>query len=350
MEENIIGIVKWFDYDRGYGYIERTDAREDVIVHTSGIEEGQSLKKGTRVTFDIKHKPKNVLDIRFKSHGAKRLPVASHVKQLEKVSGSVQWFDAELGYGFVIRDNTNENIFVHKSAIEMGRSLNPGDEVKFHVVIGRKGPMAVNVTQKLEHTEDLGRKHYLAKDISGRVKSFDEERGYGFIIRDDTNEEVFVHKSAIDMGGSLSVGDKVEFNVVTDQKGPKASYVTPSLGGGRGSIREFPLEEWLLDGGEGRKEESNAKVDQDQGRATPDPEQLCCGAAAKCVLVADSRAVKSVCGLCVQTREEAKEGAAKEEEALEEKFNLLLKGKNKLVTGKNKVKSRKDLKQESKTK
>ena len=54
---------------------------------------------------------------------------------------------------------------------------------------------------------------------------------------------VFVHKSAIAMRGSLNAGDQVEFNVVVGQKGPKVSYVTPSLGGERRSIRDFPLEE-----------------------------------------------------------------------------------------------------------
>ena len=77
--------------------------------------------------------------------------------------------------------------------------------------------------------------------------------------------------------------------------------------------------------------EERSNADHDHGRGTPDPEQLCCGAAAKCVLVDDdwvgSSWVKSVCGLCVQTKEEAakslKEKVNKEEEALEEKFNIL---------------------------
>ena len=109
---------------------------------------------------------------------------------------------------------------------------------------GQKGPKASFVTQKLENTEHRGqRPHYLAKDVSGRIKSFDAERGFGFIIRDDTNESVFVHKSVIAMSRPLNTGDQVEFNVVVGQKGPKVSYVTPSLGGERRSIRDFPLEE-----------------------------------------------------------------------------------------------------------
>ena len=266
----------------------------------------------------------------------------------KNVVGTVEWFNCDLGYGYIKRIGVGQDVFVHKSAIKMGGTLNAGDEVEFNVVTGRKGAQASFVTRKLENREDLGRKQYLAKDILGRVKSFDQELGYGFIIREDTNEDVFVHKSAIKMGsGPLNAGDVVEFNVVADQKGAKASFVTRSLGGGRGSHREFPLEDWLLDEGS-RKGESNDADNKKGGRsATPDPEQLCCGGAvANLVLLDDNgirgAAVKSVCGICVQTKEETKESAAREEGALEEKFKMLLRGKNRLVTAK--VKSRKDKK------
>ena len=156
MEKNVFGIVKSFDCERGCGFIKRADAGEDVIVHTSGIEDGQSLKKGTKVVFDIGHKAKVVLDVRFKPRGGQRLSVASHVKQLETVSGRVKSFDAERGCGFIVRDDTNEDLFVHKSSIAMSGPLNAGDQVEFNVVLGQKGPEASNVTQKLETTEDRG--------------------------------------------------------------------------------------------------------------------------------------------------------------------------------------------------
>ena len=86
------------------------------------------------------------------------------------------------------------------------------------------------MTPKVETTKDRGqRKHYLAKDVSGRVKRFDAERGFGFIVRDDTNEDLFVHKSAFEMSGPLNAGDQVEFNVVKGRKGPKASNVRSKL-------------------------------------------------------------------------------------------------------------------------
>jgi CspA family cold shock protein len=60
--------------------------------------------------------------------------------------------------------------------------------------------------------------------VAGTVKWFSDGKGYGFITRDE-GKDVFVHFSGIRAGGprSLSEGDKVEFSVETDQRGPRAT-------------------------------------------------------------------------------------------------------------------------------
>jgi len=61
---------------------------------------------------------------------------------------------------------------------------------------------------------------------SGTVKWFNDKKGFGFISQDN-GDDVFVHHTSIQSDGfrSLAEGDKVEFELVEDQKGFKASNV-----------------------------------------------------------------------------------------------------------------------------
>ena len=62
----------------------------------------------------------------------------------------------------------------------------------------------------------------------GTVKWFNDQKGFGFITREDGEKDVFVHHSGINASGfkSLKEGEKVEFDVVDGQKGPAAANVT----------------------------------------------------------------------------------------------------------------------------
>lgn len=63
---------------------------------------------------------------------------------------------------------------------------------------------------------------------TGKVKWFDDSKGFGFITPENGGRDCFVHHSAIEGTGfkSLSEGDRVEFEVVDNPKGPAARNVT----------------------------------------------------------------------------------------------------------------------------
>jgi CspA family cold shock protein len=66
--------------------------------------------------------------------------------------------------------------------------------------------------------------YYPPHMLTGTVKFFNDSKGFGFIIADDSQEEIFVHQTGLIH--EIQEGDKVQFNIKAGKKGPNAVDVT----------------------------------------------------------------------------------------------------------------------------
>ncbi len=76
----------------------------------------------------------------------------------DRITGTVKWFNATKGYGFIAPDGGQEDVFVHYSAIQSDssyRTLNEGDRVEFSIEQSPKGPQATNVTKVYSAEEGM---------------------------------------------------------------------------------------------------------------------------------------------------------------------------------------------------
>jgi cold shock protein len=77
------------------------------------------------------------------------LRVHEHGKEVTRMAtGTVKWFNADKGFGFITPDEGGKDLFVHFSAIQGSgyKSLNEGAKVEYEAQQGEKGPQAANVT------------------------------------------------------------------------------------------------------------------------------------------------------------------------------------------------------------
>jgi CspA family cold shock protein len=92
-------------------------------------------------------------------------------------------------------------------------------------VLGNIGAKSPTTSNEISGRSQQGRQEFVAQ-YKGKVKWFNNAKGYGFIGRED-GPDVFVHYSAIQLDGykTLKEGDEVEFDIVEGQKGPQADSV-----------------------------------------------------------------------------------------------------------------------------
>jgi CspA family cold shock protein len=145
------GVVKFFNPQKGFGFIVRDDGGEDVFVHISAVEQAglTDLADGQPLEFTLVDRGGRISATNLRIEGepmaverAERGPQ----RQLtgEKASGTVKFFNAMKGFGFIQRDDGQPDAFVHISAVERAGipTLNEGDRLQFELEVDRRGKYA----------------------------------------------------------------------------------------------------------------------------------------------------------------------------------------------------------------
>ena len=150
------GVVKFFNPQKGFGFIVRDDGGEDVFVHISAVEQAglADLADGQPLEFTLVDRGGRISATNLRIDGepmAVERAAATPQRTLtgEKASGTVKFFNAMKGFGFIQRDDGQPDAFVHISAVERAGmpTLNEGDRLEFELEVDRRGKYAaVNLT------------------------------------------------------------------------------------------------------------------------------------------------------------------------------------------------------------
>ncbi len=168
------------------------------------------------------------------------------------IDAVVKWFKSDKGFGFVELGNGTGDAFLHIGAVQAAGhdALPPGAKLKVNVANSAKGQqvsrvLEVDLSSASEQRPapprsggfgggDGARPRRQAPDpstavtVAGKVKWFDETKGFGFVQSNDGGKDVFVHISILPASGvsRLIEGQPVTMQVVDTQKGREALSIS----------------------------------------------------------------------------------------------------------------------------
>ena len=151
------GIVKFFNSQKGFGFIQQETGGEDVFVHISAVERAglEGLAEGQELEFNLVDRGGKISAQDLQVVGdviavAPRAAPAAPQRELtgERVTGTVKFFNSMKGFGFLVRDDGQPDAFVHISAVERSglSAINEGERFEFDLEVDRRGKhSAVNL-------------------------------------------------------------------------------------------------------------------------------------------------------------------------------------------------------------
>jgi cold shock protein len=156
------GIVKWFNPEKGFGFVELADGAGDVFLHIAVLDAAgyETVEPGTKLSVQIGWGQKGrqisaVLGVdtstAVEPRGKARTPFGGRQRadaaSALDAEGTVKWFNPAKGFGFVACDDGEKDVFVHISVVERAglRELAEGQRLSMKIVKTPKGREAISL-------------------------------------------------------------------------------------------------------------------------------------------------------------------------------------------------------------
>jgi CspA family cold shock protein len=153
--------VKWYNPDKGFGFVEVADGAGDAFLHVRVVERSGNSVVAAGATLEVRAGPgpkgQQVTEVvsvdnstASQEEPRRARPERPAYPAVDRPTiedfGTVKWFNNVKGFGFIVSDRGG-NIFVHASALERSgiMGLAEGQRVAVDVAEGQKGPEAVNL-------------------------------------------------------------------------------------------------------------------------------------------------------------------------------------------------------------
>jgi CspA family cold shock protein len=187
-------LVKWFNVTKGFGFVAPVDGSPDAFLHISVLNRAglQEVTDGTEVVCMISQGPKG-----------------PQVTRIVEVVGGAPPSRRSSSYGA----SSSERSSYGSDSYGASSSYDAGSR-------GGSGYGADNGGHAAGGPE---------LEMSGTVKWFKPDKGFGFVTADDASKDVFVHKSVLRRCGlmQLEAGQRVQMRVQEAQKGREATWIMP---------------------------------------------------------------------------------------------------------------------------